>query len=89
MEGKRVAGPPPANRHHPLPLGRSRPPPEVAKGGARPPPLAGAPLPTLFFFLKKSIFIYFLINLYFLLRWTRVVILLTTCGADVTFDKIC
>jgi hypothetical protein len=47
-----------------------------------------------FFFLKKiSIFIYFLINLYYFIKMCmsapRVVNKMATCGADVVFDGIC
>jgi hypothetical protein len=55
-----------------------------ALGVARP-PLAFSFL--VFFFKKISLFIYFF-N-FFLLRWTRVAILLVTRGADVPFDRIC
>jgi hypothetical protein len=43
----------------------------------------------IYFFKNKFIYLFFNKFIIFLLRWTRVAILLATHGADVVFDGIC
>jgi len=80
-----MAGPPLANGVGPMAT-HSR-----SRGGRAPPPAIGEAAATLwpafffflFFFLNKFIYLFFNKFIFFLLRWTRVAILLATFSVDV------
>jgi hypothetical protein len=84
-EGDRAPGPPLDL------LGLARWPPPAFEEAAATPKGGGHLFFFLFFLKKKKKFIYLFFKKFiiFLLRWTRVAILLVWCGADVAFNRIC